>query len=405
VRPAARLLALLVVAIACLALVATATAAPSKVRLERALSSSGVPAAAQGAIVVDLRDGKVVYARNGTQPFRPASNEKLPVSVAALHRLGPGFRFTTRVLGSGRRQGAVWRGNLVLEGSGDPTLRSADLRALARQVRARGITRVEGRVIADATRFDGRRTASGWRAGFYKRYSAPLSALVVDYGILDGRMSDRPEVTAGVLFRRALAAQGVRVTGPDGAGRARRGAVPLAHVRSEPLAEIVERVNRDSDNFAAEMLMKELWAQTGKTGTTQGGARVVRSVLGELGVPLAGVRIVDGSGLSSENRLTARALASLLVAARKQRGIHRPFSQSLAVAGRSGTLAGRLRGTPAQGAVRAKTGTTRQASSLSGYVHGRYAFAILMNGEPVPHWSARSGQDRFVTVLAASVAQ
>jgi D-alanyl-D-alanine carboxypeptidase/D-alanyl-D-alanine-endopeptidase (penicillin-binding protein 4) len=121
----------------------------------------------------------------------------------------------------------------------------------------------------------------------------------------------------------------------------------------------------------------------------------------ELRVPLAGVRIADASGLSRRNRLTAASLARMLVVARRTPGLARPFVRSLAVAGRSGTLAYRLRGTRAQGRVVGKTGSTRLASSLSGYVAGRYAFSILMNARPVPHWSARAGQDRFVSVLAA----
>jgi serine-type D-Ala-D-Ala carboxypeptidase/endopeptidase (penicillin-binding protein 4) len=397
---ASRLLLVVSVAALALALAAAAAAAPPKQRLEQALAASGVPASARGAVVVDLRTGRVVYARNGDRSFRPASNEKLPISIAALHRLGPAYRYRTHVLGPGMRRGAVWHGNLVLRGSGDPTLTSRQLAALAQQIRARGITRVQGRIITDATRYDGRRTPPGWLGRYYKTYSAPLSALVVDGAMIDRRMSDRPNVSAGVLFRRALRAQGIVVTGRDGVGRARPGAKPLASVMSPPLTDILARVNRYSDNFVAEMLLKELWAQTGKPGTSQGGARVVRSVLAELDVPLEGVTIVDGSGLSPHNRLTARAIAALLVAAHRDDALARPLARSLAVAGRNGTLAGRMRGTPAQGAVAAKTGTTRYASSLSGYVGERYVFSILMNGAPVGHWSARTGQDRFVTLLA-----
>jgi serine-type D-Ala-D-Ala carboxypeptidase/endopeptidase (penicillin-binding protein 4) len=399
VRSPLRLILALAVAALGLALAATAAAAPSKLRLEQALASSGIPTQAQSAIVVDLTTGNVVYAKNGGKPRRPASNEKLPVSVAALYRLGPDFRFRTHVLGSGTRRGHVWHGNLVLRGAGDPTLGTRQLRALATQIRQRGIARVQGRVIVDATHYDDLRTAPGWYAG-HSAYSAPLSALVVNSARIDGEFSRRPEVSAGVLFRRLLAGQGITVTGSDGSGRVRVGARLLATVDSPPLAEIVERINRYSDNFYAEMLLKELAAQAHGFGTTAQGAQEVVGVMAELGVPLEGVRIADGSGLSPNNRLTAQALASLLVATRTDPAVREPFLRSLPVAGRSGTLAWRMRGTPAHGAVAAKTGTTRYASTLSGYAGGRYAFSILMNGTPVSHWSGRAGQDRFATVLA-----
>jgi D-alanyl-D-alanine carboxypeptidase/D-alanyl-D-alanine-endopeptidase (penicillin-binding protein 4) len=116
--------------------------------------------------------------------------------------------------------------------------------------------------------------------------------------------------------------------------------------------------------------------------------------------PLAGVRIVDGSGLSPRNRLTAAALIGMLVTAWHNPAIRPAFVQSLAVAGVNGTLEHRMERRPARGAVLAKTGSTRESSALSGYVRGRFAFAVLQNGGPVSHFWARRAQDRFAAVLA-----
>jgi D-alanyl-D-alanine carboxypeptidase/D-alanyl-D-alanine-endopeptidase (penicillin-binding protein 4) len=126
----------------------------------------------------------------------------------------------------------------------------------------------------------------------------------------------------------------------------------------------------------------------------------VRAALRAAGVPLAGVRIADGSGLSRFDRLTAAALATLLRAAVADPAVREAFLSSLAVAGVSGTLEERLATSPARGRVVAKTGTTLRASALAGYVGRRFVFAILQNGAPVPYWTARAAQDRFVTVLA-----
>jgi PBP4 family serine-type D-alanyl-D-alanine carboxypeptidase len=161
-------------------------------------------------------------------------------------------------------------------------------------------------------------------------------------------------------------------------------------------------MDRESDNFTAEMLLKELGAETGEAGTTAAGAALVQRDLAAAGVPLAGVRIVDGSGLSIDDRLTARTLSALLVVVWNDLDLRNPFWASLPVAGINGTLDKRLRKPPARGAVRAKTGTTDRASALSGYVGDRYVFAVLQNGSPVSAWSARKAQDRFATALASA---
>jgi D-alanyl-D-alanine carboxypeptidase/D-alanyl-D-alanine-endopeptidase (penicillin-binding protein 4) len=130
--------------------------------------------------------------------------------------------------------------------------------------------------------------------------------------------------------------------------------------------------------------------------------RVVREALAAAGIPLAGVRLADGSGLSSLDRLTATAVVALLEAGLADPDVRDAFLQSLAVAGVAGTLEDRLKSRPARGQVIAKTGTTSTASALSGFVRDRYAFAILQNGRPIATYWARIAQDRFATALAGS---
>jgi D-alanyl-D-alanine carboxypeptidase/D-alanyl-D-alanine-endopeptidase (penicillin-binding protein 4) len=160
-------------------------------------------------------------------------------------------------------------------------------------------------------------------------------------------------------------------------------------------------MDRESDNFTAELLLKGLAAANGARGSSAAGAAEEREQLAEANVPLDGVRLVDGSGLSPYDRLTARALAGILRAAWADPAIRGPFVAALAVSGRSGTLKDRLRRAPAYGVVQAKTGTTAIASALSGYVRRRFVFSVLQNGHPVSPWWARRAQDRFATVLAA----
>jgi D-alanyl-D-alanine carboxypeptidase/D-alanyl-D-alanine-endopeptidase (penicillin-binding protein 4) len=160
-------------------------------------------------------------------------------------------------------------------------------------------------------------------------------------------------------------------------------------------------MDRESDNFTAEMLLKQLGAVELERGTSAAGASVVMQRLAEAGVPMAGVRIVDGSGLSRLDRLTANALAAILKLAWTDPDVRPTFVASLPIAGINGTLEERLGKPPTRGRVLAKTGTTSDASALSGYVANRFVFSVLQNGHPLPYWWARRAQDRFVRVLAA----
>ena len=379
---------------------AGAGGSPLAKRLAKALAVPHVSQARTAAIAFDLETGETLFADHGALSLAPASNEKLVVTYAALVGLGTGYEIETDVLGRGQQNGTVWHGHLLLVGHGDPTLSSADLAQLAAQVRAAGITRVTGAVFGDETFFDTRRTAPGWKSWYYVNESAPLSALTVDRAGYRGRISRNPALAAALLLRDALRRAGVAVGGA-GLGEAHGDEVPLAAVDSPPLSEIVRYMDRHSDNFTAELVLKQLGAIENEVGTSAAGAAYARRLLAEAGVPLAGVRLADGSGLSLLDRLTVRALASILRSAWADLEVQPAFMAALPVAGISGTLADRMRGPPARGNVLAKTGTTFQASALSGYVKRRYVFSVLQNGNPVSSFWARRAQDRFATALAA----
>ncbi len=401
--PRSRLAAVFAAAVAIGTCVYPASAADGTLakRLARALAVPQIARANSAALAFDLTTGTTVFTRNELRSLAPASNEKLLVSYAALVALGPEYLIETDVLGRGELVGATWRGDLILQGHGDPTLSSADLLVLARRVRAAGIRFVSGALFGDESFFDSRRTAPGWKRSFYINESPPLSALSVDRGRYAGRIAQRPALAAALSFRFALRRAGVVVSGGTGIGRAGPDALPLADVTSPPLAAIVRFMDRSSDNFSSELLLKQLSAVGDGVGTSAGGAAEVRGVLAAAGVPLRGVRIVDGSGLSALDRVTTRALVAVLRAAWEDPEIRGPFLSSLPIAGVNGTLEDRMRRPPARGNVLAKTGTTSIASALSGYVKRRFVFSVIQNGRPVSYWWARRAQDRFATVLAA----
>jgi D-alanyl-D-alanine carboxypeptidase/D-alanyl-D-alanine-endopeptidase (penicillin-binding protein 4) len=373
-----------------------------QLRLARALHVPHVAPARSAAVALDLTTGTVLFQQNSNRPLAPASNEKLPLTYATLMRLGTAFRIETDVLGQGEQEGTQWTGTLVLKGNGDPTLSRADLRALAAQVKSLGIRSVTGGVAGDESAYDTRRIVAGWKPSFFMDESPPLSALVVDRARVGSVVTRTPALAAATAFRDALRNAGVAVTGPVRTAPADEWSELLASVSSPTLAAMVRFMDRESDNFTAEMLLKQLGLAELDRGTSAAGATVVMQTLAEAGVPMTGVRIVDGSGLSRLDRLTTNALGSLLKIAWADPAVRPALLAALPVAGVNGTLEHRLLKPPARGRVLAKTGTTDSASSLSGYVSGRYAFAVMQNGHPLSYWWARRAQDRFAQVLAGS---
>jgi D-alanyl-D-alanine carboxypeptidase/D-alanyl-D-alanine-endopeptidase (penicillin-binding protein 4) len=364
-----------------------------------------------GALVVDLSNGSTLYSRAADTARVPASNEKLYVTAAALLRWGPQGTIRTRVMGVGETDGAgTFRGTLYLRGAGDPTFGSLAFtrRAyggggttyeLARRMAEAGIRRVEGPVLGDESAFDRRRGSYGF--GISYDIGGPLSGLSYDRGLVQGGRGFqlRPATYAASQLIVALRARGVPVVGAPGERVTPPGARELASVNSLPMSTIAGLTNRPSDNYLAEMLIKALGASFARSGTTAAGAGVVRSRLAALGIH---PRVVDGSGLSRLNSTTPRHMVRLLTALDGSTEAASAFRDSLAVAGRSGTLAHRMGGTSAAGRCRGKTGTLNGVSALSGYcdtVGGRrLAFSILMNR--VNASGARTLQNAMTVAIA-----
>ncbi len=360
------------------------------------LDSAVAAAGAGGAFVQDLTAGTVLYADNADNARVPASVEKLYTTATALRRFGPAARLVTRVLLSGEldAEGAV-SGDLILRGAGDPTLDRAAIARLARMVRRAGVRHVQGSVIGDESQFDTRRGGPRTFGAYDYDIGGVLGALTVDRGFSKGA---GPGLGAARAFVRALRHLQITVTGRTRTGAAPKGARSVARVQSPTIAEIARRTNQPSDNFYAETLVKDLGASFGEGGTTSDGAAVVRDEMRAFGI---GAKIIDGSGLARGDRTSPKDVVRLL-AAMHDSPLAPQFEASLAVAGVSGTLRKRLRGTAAAGACRGKTGTLDRVSGLSGLcvtASGHtIAFAILMNDTTV--WRARELQDAAVSALA-----
>jgi D-alanyl-D-alanine carboxypeptidase/D-alanyl-D-alanine-endopeptidase (penicillin-binding protein 4) len=370
-------------------------------KLKRKLKSLARQApGASGYYVFDLdaKRKRVLFDRSGGHSRKLASNEKLFTTMTAMHRLGPKSRIVTKVKARGRvgRKGRLG-GDIYLVGAGDPTFGSRGVASLAKQVHKAGIRRVKGTVIGDDSVFDRRRGVpdTNYAAGVD---IAPLSGLTYGGSTYDGD----PAKEAARKFRNALRRAGVKVGGKVKVGRipgSVRNEDALAAYGSPRIKSIVRATNKDSINFYAEMLLKRLWAEPGRKGTTNGGVKAVERFAKQLG---SKVRARDGSGLTDNNRASPRNVVRLLAAARRDHELAKPLFKSLSIAGQDGTLANRMGGSVAAGSCRGKTGTIHAVSNLSGYCksHGRLiAFSLLMNGVTSYDY-ARSLQDKMVIQIA-----
>ncbi len=387
--------------------------AQGTVELEGAVD--GLLANLSACVVVQEGD-RPVLVRRPELPLTPASTQKLLTAAAALSILGPDFRFETKVVAKDPpRDGVV--GPLWLVGAGDPHLATPEyaafltesprtagrmvtpLAALADQLVTAGVRAVTGGIQGDDSRYDRTRVVPTWKPSYITANEVgPLGALVVDSGFPDfiwpeTRAGDPAAHAAGELGA-LLAARGVAVPTAAGAAVAPEGAVTLATIRSAPFSEVVAAMVRESDNTAAEMIVREVGLRRAKDGSTPAGAAAVLAELDRLGLPTAGLRLGDGSGLEVTNKVTCGVLAAAL---RQVKGLR----DTLAVAGRSGTLARRLVDTVLEGKLAAKTGTLTGVTGLAGFVDGRrqLSFALLAAGG-FNEADGRLLQDRLVALLA-----
>jgi D-alanyl-D-alanine carboxypeptidase/D-alanyl-D-alanine-endopeptidase (penicillin-binding protein 4) len=355
-----------------------------------------------GAWVADVDSGRPLFSLRADVRRTPASVQKLLTSSTALGRLGSDARMKTVVRTTGELGvDGVLDGDLYIQGFGDPSFGRSGLDRLAAKLRMTGIGQVTGRLYGDESYFDHRRglPSGGFRVS---RDVGPLSALSFNGGRLLGYgwtfQADPPSYVASRL-RASLIKRGVAL-----ARKAREGLSPasarlLTAVRSPDLTTLVRHMNQVSDNYFAETMLKGLGARFGEAGSTAAGARVV-SAFGH-GLEVA-ANVLDGSGLSRGDAISPHAVGRLLLAAAGQPWFD-PFYRSLPLAGHTGTLRKRMRGTAADGRCRAKTGTLIGVSALAGYCRSRLehriVFAVLMNGVNVSR--ARRAQDRIAAALAS----
>lgn len=339
-----------------------------------------------GAEVIDLASGKVLYSNGSAKPLMPASTQKTLTSIAALQTYGPEHTFSTSVV-------SPKAGTIVLVGGGDPFLRSsasstypypatsADLAAkTAAKLKADKITSV---VLGyDDSLFTGPSWNPTWFDGYHNQVTN-VSSLWIDESLT---ARTNPAATAASTFATQLQAQGIKVSGTPARMSGQAKSAEVASVQSMPLSTIVEQTLLHSDNSAAEVLLRQVALGNGQPGSFVGGTTAAHEVLTKLGIWTTNDKLVDGSGLSRSNRVTASTLAAAIHQAAVQPAL-RPVLEGLPVAWVTGTLNERFidaDSAAGRGVVHAKSGTLTHVSSYAGYTtttSGRVlGFAFVING-------------------------
>jgi serine-type D-Ala-D-Ala carboxypeptidase/endopeptidase (penicillin-binding protein 4) len=384
-----------------------------------------------GIRVIEAGTGRTFFRQLGSTLMDPASNQKVLATTAALMRLGADYRFRTEMTGPAPDADGVVAGDIVLRGSGDPSLEVSELEAMAGDLWRRGVIRVEGSVVTDPRRLGARETAADERSPLRISRSAllvrvkpgaegappsvtvrpNLEAIVIrNRAVTKGKARGRVRVTltntsdgrmtvevtgtisprhpgmvmsrlptnqrlyAAALMRAALIEAGIEVKGgakvaPATGPTAGKRDTLLAVHHSEPLTVIIRRVNKDSNNEWAERLLETVGAEIyGGPATQDKGLRALREAMDEVGLTRESYVPTNGSGLGHTNRLTPDAIAELLQKLYTDPRWGPELLQSLSVGGVDGTIRNRFRGSPAAERVRAKTGTLNGKSCLSGYV-------------------------------------
>ncbi len=213
-----------------------------------------------------------------------------------------------------------------------------------------------------------------------------------------------PTLYTATVFRDYLQQEGVKIDGTVRSGKVPTTAHELYTHKSKPLALVIRGLNKMSNNFTAEQILKTIGAEEkGSPGTAEKGLEVVRSFLSTIGVSEQGLRLVDGSGLSRGNRLTPKAIIQVLVYMYNDFSLRPEYLASLAVAGVDGTMGDRLNNSSAKGMLRAKTGRIHGVAALSGYIATKegeiLAFSMLMNNFKTGIENVQKLQDRICLEL------
>lgn len=342
-----------------------------------------------GRASIDIRDlatGEVVLSRDPNAALLPASTTKTLTAAAALLTLDPADRIITEV----KQQG---EDTAVIIAAGDVWMTEKTISDLAQQISAK-LPNVKN-ILIDTSTWTAPNFLETWdRRDIDGGFVAPLEPAMIHGGRLGGDSGDLPRSHAPALdVAKAVAGElGVPTYGYTTFSGDKEAAPTLATVQSPPLRDRLEAMMEESDNVMAEAIGREL------SGSDPAGETM--RILAERFTVAEDIVVKDNSGLSTDNRISAGLLNSVITAAGTDNKLA-PLFTTLPVAGGSGTLIDRYLDKAGRGYVRAKTGTLTDTAALAGTIAAEsghtYSFAIICNDSPV--LPARAAMDELTSAI------
>jgi len=382
-----------------------------------------------GVLVVNPRTGDTLYSKNAGKLFMPASNMKIITSAAALTLLGPDYRYRTTFLTDGEVRDSLLDGNLLVIGRGDPTVSdrmrgtaTTVMDALADSLRAHRIRQISGSLARVGNAFPDSIYGYGWEwddLGEY--YGAGVDELIFNEGMAPTTLRPPPDTARDSLYsgparsparaylnalHDALVRKSIRM---DGTVKDSILSTPIRMdtlfvLISPPLRDILPALMKPSQNQIAEILLRTIGLERGRMGTADSARKIVGQQLLAWGVQPDGFVIRDGSGLSDQDLLTPETVVRVLDRIQRDTAFA-TYYNAMPIAGVDGTIDTRMKGTPAEGNVHAKTGTLAKARSLSGYVTTadgeRLIFSILANNTTTTGAAVTHVADLIAVALAS----
>jgi D-alanyl-D-alanine carboxypeptidase/D-alanyl-D-alanine-endopeptidase (penicillin-binding protein 4) len=381
-----------------------------------------------GVLIVNPRTGDTLYSKNAGKLFMPASNMKIITAASALTLLGPEYRYKTTFATNGEKRDSLLDGDLLVIGRGDPTvsdrmrhLATTVMDALGDSLRAHGIRQIGGSIARVGNAFPDSIWGYGWQwddLGEY--YGAGVDELIFNEGMAPTTLRPLPDTVRDSLYSGPARDPAKAYLDALKDGLARKGIAVDAGVRdsilptpfkmdtlfillSPPLREILPPFMKDSQNQIGEILLRTIGLERAGLGTADTARKIVGQQLLAWGVQPDGFIIRDGSGLSDNDLLTPETIVRVLDRIQRDTAFA-AFYNSMPIAGVDGTLDKRMKGTPAEGNVRAKTGTLSKARTLSGYVTTadgeRLIFSVMANNTTTPGSMVTGVADRIGAALA-----
>jgi len=357
----------------------------SCVPLQQALTRLLAPVARAWSVSVVNSNGDLLGDLNGTVARIPASNQKLISTAFALDRLGPDYRLKTQLV-------QTPNGTLELQGQGDPDLGIAGLQRFAMAALGQGGARgTASGPVSLMVREEPRQNwwPSDWHpADRVYAYGAPITRLALTSNALGGAVSD-PYRRLETLFKKEVQRRGgsiqVQQAQPLSAVHRQQSQdqIVLHEESSAPMHALLSLANTESHNFTAEVLMR----QAADRWDVRGASASAHLWMQQQGIPVKGLRIADGSGLSRNNRVSSQTLAALLMRM-DQHPYAAYYQASMAIAGQRGTLRHYFIGSPIQGKFWGKTGTISGVRSISGILQtkdGPRYVSMISNGASRPN--------------------